>query len=245
MARPKQEKEMTFIEHLDELRTRLIICIVAVCVCSVAGWFVGPIGLDYIISKVHKVQYLSPADPIIIKLKLAGVAGLIIAAPIIIYEIWMFIAPGLYKHERRFAAPTIFSAIILFFAGAAVGVYSLPITIGVLEKFGSANMTPNYTIDRFIKFAGSFILGFAIVFEIPVVIVLLAKIGIVNYSMLAKNRSYAYVIILIIAAVVTPADVVSMIIMAVPLLVLFEMSLFVVRFFIKPVKRGEENSQEE
>jgi sec-independent protein translocase protein TatC len=171
------------------------------------------------------------------RLRLAGIIGLAFTSPVVITEIWLFIAPGLKKHERRFALPAILSASILFYIGGAVGVLTLPFTLKILQKFGGEYMRANYTIDRFISFFGSFILGLGIVFESPVVLILLAKLGIVSYKRLAGGRKYAIVITALAAAVITPTgDPITMMAFAIPMYMLFEITLLIIRFMKPPVK---------
>jgi sec-independent protein translocase protein TatC len=232
-----EEKRMSLIDHLDEFRTRLIYCIVAVCVTSAAGWWLAPVALKLMISQTGSVKYLGPTDAFMWRLRLAVILGVLIAAPAIILEIWLFIRPGLKPSERRFAFPTIFSAVTLFFAGTAAGAWSVPLTLKILEKFADGAIRPDYTIDRYVTFVGSIVISFGIVFEIPVVLVLLAKLGIVSYKMLAAGRKWAVILILIISAVITPTgDPFTLMIVSVPIYLLFEVTLIIIRFMKPPQK---------
>ncbi|MEW5945141.1 MAG: twin-arginine translocase subunit TatC [bacterium] len=228
----KPDAEMTFVEHLDELRTRLIISLAAVFVCSVGCYFLSLDALQLLMNRLDtgKLQYLGPADAFMVRLKISVALGLAAASPVVFWQVWLFVAPGLYRHERRYAGPAVAAAVALFFTGAAFGVYTVPVTLNFLQKFGGGVLEANYTVDRFVSFAMSLIIAFAAVFELPLVLVLLVKIGVVSHARLAASRKYAFLLILIVSAVLTPADIVSMLIMAGPLYALFEISLLVTRF---------------
>lgn len=225
-----KEKELTLIDHLDELRTRIIISIVAIAVCTIVGWFLSPGALDFVIARVGEVQYFAPADAFKARLKMACFIGFIIASPVVITEIWLFVAPGLYMHEKKFVFPAVVSSFILFISGGAFAIAVLGMTIKFLETFAGENMVPHYSVDKFIGFATGFILAFCVVFEIPIVLVVLAKIGVVDYKMLAGNRKHAFLVGLVLGAVITPADPASMLMVALPLYILFEASLIVIKF---------------
>ncbi len=233
----EERKEMTLFEHLDELRTRIIIVIVSIAVCSGAGWFIGPFVLDFLIQHAGVVQALSPVDPFMIRLKMSLMVGVMLASPMIILQIWLFVAPGLYANEKRFTLPAVIFGTILFFVGGTFGAFILPFTLKFLGKFATEYMKIEYSLTIFVSFCTTFILAFAIVFELPIVLIILAKIGIVNYRMLAANRKYAIMIGLIVGAILTPADVASMLFLAGPLYCLFEISLLIIRF-MKPVERA-------
>jgi sec-independent protein translocase protein TatC len=232
------EKRMDLIDHLDELRTRLIYCIVALVVVSVGSWWLVPTALKYLIASTGHVKYLGPADAFMWRIRLAGVLGAIVSGPFIIVQIWLFVRPGLKPNERRFAFPTISLAIILFYIGVIFGLNTVQITLRVLEKFGGDMLRPDYTVDRYLSFVGSFVLAFGVVFEVPVVLVLLAKLGIVSYQKLASSRRWAVLIAVVLGAIMTPTDGVTMFFVAVPLYVLFELSLLFIRF-TTPRKKEE------
>jgi len=245
MGRDKEEKEMTIFEHLDELRTRIIIVLLAVAVCSVAGWFIGPYVLDFLINKVGEVQILRPTDALKIRLVLSCWVGLGIASPVLLTEIWLFVAPGLYSHEKKFVFPAIFVSFLLFLAGGAFALYLLPYTLRFLEQFVTENMRPDYQLEYFINFCAKFIFAFAFVFQIPIILVGLSQLGVVSYRTLAANRKYALLIGLIIGALLTPADPASMVFLAAPLYLLFEASLLIIRFTNPGTKPDDETETSE
>lgn len=229
-------EKLGLVDHLDELRRRLIYCLLAIGAASTGGWYLAPPVLKFL-AFGQKLQALGPVDPFMWQLKLAVIIGVVIASPIVILQIWLFVSPGLKPEERRFAFPTIFSAILLFFLGGGMGAYMVPLTLKILSKFLGGAVHADYALDRFISFVGSFVIGLGLMFETPVVLILLAKIGIVNYKQLAKGRGFALVIAVIASAVITPTgDPFTMTAFAVPLYLLYEITLIAVRF-IKPPKK--------
>jgi sec-independent protein translocase protein TatC len=235
--------QMGLIDHLDELRKRIIYSLVFFVVGTCGGWYMAPEALK-LLSYGQNLQALGPLDPFMMQLKMAMIIGVIVASPMLIMQIWLFISPGLKPSERRFAFPTIFSAIILFFLGGGLGAATVPLTLRVLSQFMKGYVHSDYSLDRFITFVGSYVLGLGIVFEMPVVLVLLAKIGIISYKQLVAGRKYAFVLIVFIAAVITPTgDPITLTVFTVPLYLLFEATLLVIRF-IKPTPKEEEPEME-
>jgi sec-independent protein translocase protein TatC len=231
--------QMSLIDHLDELRNRLIYSLVFVLIGSCAGWFIAPKALK-LLSFGQNLQALAPLDPFMWQLKMSFIIGVVIGSPMIILQVWLFISPALKDNERRFAFPTIASAIVLFFLGGAIGAATVPLTLKVLSKFMGGYVHSDYSLDRFISFVSSYVLGLGVVFEMPVVLVLLAKIGIISYKQLSAGRKYAFLIIVVIAAIVTPTgDPITLSIFTVPLYMLFEITLLVIRF-MKPKSKEEE-----
>lgn len=228
-------KEMTFLDHLDELRTRLIIMIVAVTMGTVACFFVSRHALVFITSMSEvKLLALAPQTPFMVLIKLAMVMGVAVASPVILLQIWLFVAPGLYPHERRYVWPAVITGVVLFLLGGAFALFTIPLSLRFLEQFGAGYVVFTYDINRFVSFVGGFILAFGAVFQLPIVLFFLARIGVVDYAMLAGNRKFAFVAALIVGAVLTPADIFSMTVLAVPLYALFEASLIVIRFTKPP-----------
>ena len=239
--KPPDMKEMSFIDHLDELRTRLLIMLVAVCVSTVGCFFASRWVLEKITTMSDvKLLALTPVTPFMVLIKIAIIMGIALASPVILLQIWLFVAPGLYPHERKYIWPAVGAGFMLFLVGGAFGLFSVPLSLNFLQQFGAGFVVFNYDINSFVSFVGGFVLAFGLVFQLPIVMFFLAKIGVVDYKFLAKNRKYAFVATLILSAIVTPADIVSMMIMATPLYVLFEISLLLIRL-TKPNKNVENN----
>ncbi len=231
----EQPAGMSFLDHLEELRRRLLWCIVTLLVTTVAGFVITQQGgvihfltrpvLPYLASE--KLTFLSPTEPIIITFKVAFFVGLIIALPVLFYHFWAFLAPGLLQNEKRVLFPAIFFSVLLFCVGVGMAFFLvLPYGLKFLLSFQAESLIPMITIREYLKFATNMGLVFGTIFELPLVIVVLTKIGVVTPMMLRTRRRYAIVVILILSAVLTPADVLTMMMMCLPLILLFEVSIW-------------------
>ncbi len=251
-------KEMTFWDHLTELRKRLIRMILAWVIMSVAAFsnsrfifdkiLLAPKSTDFVTYKwLCKLGELLHADGLclppmsltIINLNLSGqfmtdmtvsmFAGLILASPFIIFQLWQFVMPALYEKERRYARWAVFIMSFLFFVGVIFSYYFMvPWTLNFLGTYQVSTLVANQiSLSSYISTVTSTILSVGLVFELPVVVYVLSKLGIITPSFLKKNRKYAFLIILIVAAVITPPDVFSQVIVTVPLYSLFEISILV------------------
>lgn len=244
VAEPQEEGEggrMTLIEHLDELRRVLIISLAAWAVASVLGVVVSGWAIDLL---VHPLKYLARANPeaarlhyfglfgyFSIRLKVGLVLGLALALPIILQQFWSFISPGLRPQERRFARPMLISSLALFAAGAALAYFFLYIAVRVLAPFVTGPDLVLFTgADEYLGFVVIMMLAFAVSFEFPVALVLLASAGLVTSKALRKRRLVAMFIIAAVAYVVTPGvDPITPLALAVPLVLLYEGSILVIR----------------
>ncbi len=227
--------EMPFLDHLEELRWRLIWSLLAFMVGVIIA-FVALQGWDVIGVVARPIQpYLNggklvfthPGDSFRIVLSMSLVLGAILALPVIIYQVWSFLAPALYKHEKRMIIPVFMGGTVLFLAGVAMAYFvALPLTLGFLMNFQSGSLDPMITASDYFSFATSMALAFGVVFELPMVIVALTAFGIVTPVMLNKYRRHAIVACAVISAVITPGDLISTTIaLAVPLYLLYELSV--------------------
>lgn len=238
---------MPFLDHLEELRWRIIWTVVSLVVGSAIGFVVvqhfDVLGLlkrpiaDLL--PAGKLFVTRPTDAFIITLKMAVLVGIVLAAPIIAWQTWIFLAPALYEHEKRFMLPTIGAAFVLFVLGAMIA-YSwvLPAALRILFSFQRDDLEFIITANEYFNFASLFILAFGLVFELPLVMVLLAAFGLVNPAVFARNRPIALVIGAIVAALVTPPDAFSMLMMLVPVMLLYELGLLIARVVWRR-RRGE------
>lgn len=235
--------EMPFLDHLEELRWRIIWSLVALLVGCVVGFFVvtelNVIGiLERPIQDLmpeQRLMYTSPTTPIMVTFKLAFVVGIVLALPILAYQAWSFFSPALYEHERRYVLPAIGVGFVLFLAGVAMAYFLiLPLGLRFLLGFQAETLSPIITIDEYLKFATSIILAFGAIFEMPVLLVVLALLGIVTPEMLKRFRRYALVIIAVLSAILTPADPWTMMAMLLPMVVLYEISIWLVRIVVRP-----------
>ena len=176
----------------------------------------------------------SPIAPFLVPLKLAFMGGVFIAMPYILYQAWAFVAPGLYKHERRFAIPLVVSSVLLFYAGVAFAYFVVyPLMFGFLATTGPDGVAFMPEISQYLDFVLLLFLAFGIAFEVPVATVLLAATGLVKVETMTKNRGYVILGIFIIAAFLTPADAISQSFMAVPMCLLYEIGIVLSRILLK------------
>ena len=226
---------MSFFEHLTELRTRIIWSLIPAAVgLGVSLYFTT--NVMRFLSRHLKTElvFTTPTEAFWTYMKVAMILGVFIAMPVILWNVWAFVAPGLHKHERRYAAPFVIVGSLLFLAGGSFALFVIiPFAITFLVSFGQdQGLKPMITISSYIDFIIKFTLAFGVVFELPVVITLLAMLGLVTPQFLSKNRKYAVLINFIIAAVLTPTpDVVNQTLMAGPLCILYELGIISARIF--------------
>jgi len=246
--------EMPFLDHLEELRRRIIWALVALAICAVLGFFIvtelDVIGLlERPFQKVMPGQNLlftSPTTPVVVTFKLAFVVGFIMALPVIAFQTWSFFSPALYEHEKRLVIPAIAVGFLLFLAGIAMAYFFvLPLGLKFLLGFQAESLEPIITIDEYLKFATRLIIAFGVIFEMPVVLVLLGLLGIVTPDGLRKYRRHAVVILAISAALLTPADVGTMFMLFTPMILLYELSIWLVRLVVKRDESDEPEADEE
>ena len=233
--------KMSFLDHLEELRKRLLISFIAAAVGFLACWaFAEPIfaklqePLTTFLPKGDKLAYTRLTAPFFLYMKVAFFAGLFVAAPVILLQLWLFIAPGLYKKERRLAAPFIIFGSLFFIMGGYFGYrFLLPATCSFFVETGK-QFKQMVTVDDYFSFASMIILATGIVFETPILIFFLARLGIVTPAFLMQKFKYAIVLSFVVAAVVTPTpDMVTQAALAVPMIVLYLIGVGVAYLFGK------------
>jgi len=222
------------VAHFKELRLRLFKSILAVILGTVvAAFFVDPI-FQFLLKPIapyipgdKKLVILSPLEPVVIYLKIAVVAGIFIVIPYILYQLWAFVAPGLYVQEKRLVAPFLILGTLFFTGGAAFGFFVfLPMTMKFLVSMTPAQVAVEYSVERYFSLMVHFLLAMALIFELPLVIALLSMIGVVTTRMLKRFRRYAIILAFVISAVVTPTvDPYSQVFMAVPIIVFYEIGI--------------------
>ena len=224
-----KEREMTFLDHLEEFRSRLIKCLVAVLIFSIAAFFFSDKLIDFIAKPLPGVYFMGPAEAVYVRMKIAMILGAIVSSPVILYQLWQFVVPGLLEKEVKVVVPLVILSTLSFLIGSSFAFFVvLPYMIKFLLSFGTDKLHPWIKIDDYLSFIGYTTLIFGAVFELPIVSYFLGKIGIISSKTLRKGRRYAIVAILIVAAFVTPTpDVFNMMLLAVPLYVLFEISILV------------------
>ncbi len=235
---PRAElQKMPFMEHLGELRVRIMRALIGLLVgLGIALPFSERI-TDFLARPVtrlgYKLIFTSPGEAFWVQMKVALIAGLFIAAPAILWQVWAFVAPGLYEHERKYALPFVVLGSIMFLAGGGFALFVVtPYAINFLLSYARSTLQPMITIENHIDFMLKFTLAFGGVFELPLVLTILARVGVVNAKMLAKNRKYAILGAFIAGAVLTPTpDAFNQALMAGPLIILYEVGIICARLF--------------
>jgi len=236
-------EKLPFTMHLEELRWRLIYCMVTVAVAFAALYGVS----DYIFQFIRKpldmdLVFLAPAEAFFVYLKIAFYMAIVASIPMILYQAWEFIAPGLLESERRYTGAFVVLGTVFFIIGASFCYFVvLPYGLKFLIGFGGEGLKPMISVGNYISFVFKIALAFGVIFEMPIVIVFLAKMGLVTPESLAKKRSYFIVGSFIVSAILTPPDVFTQVIMAVPMLILFELSIIASRFFIHKPESAQED----
>lgn len=242
VADPEAElPKMSFLDHLEELRKRLLVSFIAVAVGFLACWaFAEPIfaklqePLTAFLPKGDKLAYTRLTAPFFLYMKVAFFAGLFVASPVVLMQLWLFIAPGLYKKERRLAAPFIIFGSLFFIIGGYFGYrFLLPATCAFFVETGK-QFKQMVTVDDYFSFSSTIILACGLVFETPILIFFLARLGIVTPAFLMQKFKYAIVLSFVIAAVVTPTpDMVTQAALAVPMILLYLIGVAVAYLFGK------------
>ena len=231
--------EMPFLDHLEELRWRLIWSLLAVTIGAIVGFVVVKEFdvLGILIEPIEpflqgsKLNYLSPTDPFFITLKLGIIVGFILVSPIVMYQIWAFLSPALLPSEKRAIVPSLYFGLVLFAGGVAMAYYVvLPVTLEFTMGFQTESLQQSIVITQYLSVVVRLLLAFGLVFELPVVILALSVLGLVTPEFLSKNRRYAIAAIAIVSSVITPGDVITVtIMMMIPLLALYELSIVLSR----------------
>ena len=236
--------------HIADLRKRLTISTITVVVMFFACFsFYEPI-LEWMMAPVKHALPVGTSmiaveiqETFFTAMKVAFFAGFIISLPVIFWQLWLFLAPGLYDHEKKLVVPFVFFATLMFLLGAAFAYYIVvPVGFDFLIAFGNSVVSVLPSIGKYVGFFTKLLIGFGIAFELPVITFFLAKIGLVNDQMLKDFFRYAVVLIFIISAILTPPDVISQVLMAAPLLILYGVSIYIAKVF-NPAQKEEEEEE--
>jgi sec-independent protein translocase protein TatC len=244
--------EQPFVQHLFELRDRLIKAMAAIAVATVVlAIYPGPAGL-YDILAAPLVAHLpagthliatSVISPFMVPLKIMLMAAFLLALPVVLWQVWAFVAPGLYSHERKLVLPLVISSTVLFFIGVAFCYFFVfGKVFAFIQSFAPKSITAAPDIEAYLSFVLTMFLAFGLAFEVPIVVVVLARMGIVSIRKLKDFRGYFVVLAFIIAAIVTPPDVVSQLALAIPMCLLYEIGIWAAQIFIKHTRAPDAES---
>ena len=237
---PKVETEMTFLDHLEELRWRIIYSVIGIFL----GTIIAMIFIDFFVDKIllfpartanFKLQNLRPFGQLFLYFQVAIMLGLIFSFPNVVYQLWKFIAPALKSNEKKYVKWIVLFTTFCFLCGVVFAYYvMLPITLKFAAGFGSVSIQNNFSIEEYLSIVLNIILGAGLIFELPMLSFFLSKIGILSPKLMRKYRRHAIVVIMIVAAFLSPGtDPVSQVLLAVPLVLLYEISIFVSKIFQK------------
>ncbi len=233
---------MTLFEHLAELRHRIIICVIAVAIGMVFGFLLYPLVFEFLVHPYKQIAQSDPGnvlgggkllqiDPLEgfgIRMKTSVYAGIAFAMPVLLWQIWRFVTPGLYPNERRYIIPFVISALSLFVLGAGLAYYTMPRALQFLINIGGEDLTTAFAPGKYFQLIVYMMLAFGVGFEFPIILVFLQMAGIVPTSALRRVRRYAIVGICILVAVITPSgDPISMLMLTVPMVIFYEVAIIV------------------
>ncbi len=244
--------EQPFVSHLIELRDRLIRASIAVGICfAVLSIWPGP-GALYDLLAAPLVAHLpkgatliatSVISPFLVPLKITLMAAFLLALPVVLYQVWAFVAPGLYTHEKRLVKPLVISSTVLFFIGVGFCYFFVfGQVFKFIQSFAPKSITAAPDIEAYLSFVLTMFIAFGAAFEVPVVVVVLARMGLVSIEKLKGFRSYFIVLAFIVAAVITPPDVVSQLALAIPMVLLYEVGIWAAQIFIKHTQAPAEET---
>lgn len=240
---PPHDGRMSLMEHLIELRGRLIKCAIAIAVGSALGWVLYNPVLSWLREPLKAIsddpnvsdnlRFLGPMDGFMFRIKMSAYLGFAICMPYLLWQLWRFISPGLYQNERRYASAFVGSATVLFLMGAYVAYFTLPAALGFLTSVGGNDVTYEFTPEKYVMLIVYMMLAFGVGFEFPIVLVALQLVGVIKPQQLRDFRRFGIVIIFVIAAVITPsADPISLFALAVPMMVFYEISIIIGRIVV-------------
>ncbi len=228
--RESEEQPLTFIEHLAELRRRLIILVASILAGTILSYqFVSQI-TELVMRPAEGLRfvYLSPPELFLVYVKLSIIAGIMLTLPITLGQVWLFLKPGLHRREKLYMGISLVAG-VFFFAVGVVFAYAviLPLTIEFFTGIAFSGVEPMFSVASYVGFITSILLSFGIVFEMPIVVVLLTQLNLLTAAGLKRNRKYIYLAIIVVAAVLSPPDLISQVLLAGPMVLLFELSVLV------------------
>lgn len=256
---PEKEDELAgteqpFVQHLMELRDRLLKAIAAIGVAALILFFFPGPGALYDFLAAPLVAHLpagatliatSVISPFMVPLKILLMAAFLLALPFVLWQVWAFVAPGLYSHEKKLVLPLVVSSTILFFIGVAFCYFFVfGQVFAFIQSFAPKSITAAPDIEAYLGFVLTMFLAFGLAFEVPIAVVVLARMGVVSVDKLKSFRGYFWVLAFVVAAIVTPPDVISQLALAIPMCLLYEVGIWAAQIFIKHTQAPEETKEE-
>jgi sec-independent protein translocase protein TatC len=234
---------MTIVEHLEELRRRLLLAFAALGAGTAVGFLFVDHVLNYLIHMigVERLVFLAPAEAFLIRLRIALFTGVFVGLPVILYQLWAFVAVGLTRAERRTVMLLLPPSLVLFAGGAAFGLFVImPLGLRILLSYQTEALQPLLAVGPTLSFVMLFIIAFGFVFQVPIIVLLLARFGVVSPETLVATRRYAIALIVVVSAVLTPPDPLTLFLMGIPMYALYEVSVWLARLIApKPHARIE------
>lgn len=248
------EEKTPFTEHLGELRDRLVRCFIAVGIGFFAAYFFKEDLFKFLTAPLIQAMggeahatmiFTGLPEAFFTYLKVALLAGIVLATPVIFYEFWMFVSPGLYRSEKKYLIPIILLSVLFFAMGSSFGYFIVfPYGFQFFLSFSTETISAMPSMKEYLSFASKMLLAFGFVFELPLVLTFMARMGLVTVPFLTKNRKYTVLLFFVMSALITPPDVVTQIMMALPLMLLYELSIVGARIFGKKAPKVEEDTEE-
>ena len=231
----RNAREMTLVGHLGELRNRIIVAVLAIVVGTLIAYYFVDELMRFVTAPAGKLYFMSPAEGFFAYLKLAVFAGFMLALPVVLWQVWAFVAPALTSGEKKWAFIMVPGAVALFFTGVAFAYLLVwPAAVNFFLGFGSESLQPMLSLGQYLSFLLSFILPFGIIFNLPLALLVLAKMGIISSRFLAKQRRMMILVAFIIGGIITPTpDIFTQTMMAIPIILLYEASIWVVKILLR------------
>lgn len=232
VRKTKRLAEMGYWDHVDELRNTLIQMALLLIPVTVIAWFFTPDLMTILTAPYYRASdagliFIQPMEGFVTRLRIAMLSALLVTVPFLVYRFWMFLIRALYRHERRHVLSVLFFTIISFYAGVVFAYYVLPYSTEFFLSFATGMVENRWAFSQYLSYVIRIMLAFGIVFELPLVIALLAALKLVDANMLKKRRRHAILLFFVLAAIITPPDLFTQIMLAVPLVILYEISILV------------------
>lgn len=236
-------KNQSFIDHLEELRWKIIISAISVVLFGIAAYCFSDKILAFLLAplknQLEQVYFLTPYEAFAVRIEVSLLAGIVFSLPVILYQAWSFVSPGLYRSEAKVVFSAVFVSLALFLAGAAFSFFVvMPTALRFFLGFQTESLKPLISIGKYVAFLAGMVLAFGVTFNLPVVVVVLSRVGIVSARMLARARKHVIVGAFILSAIITPPDVLSQVLLALPLILLFEVSILLAKIVARKEMGG-------